>query len=71
LKSTPGAIESGPRKFLAVMRKNSRLYPDTGGWGFEVFQGYQATGSLKNPKECFDCHASRKGKDYIFSDYSE
>jgi hypothetical protein len=71
LKSSPGAIESGQRKFLAVMRKNAKLYPDTGGWGFEVFQGYQSTGSLKDMRPCFDCHASRKGRDYIFSDYSE
>jgi hypothetical protein len=71
LKSSPGAIESGQRKFLAVMRKNSKLYPDTGGWGFEVFQGYQSTGSLKEMKPCFDCHAARKGRDFVFSDYAE
>lgn len=71
LKSSPGAIESGQRKFLAVMRKSSKLYPDTGGWGYEVFPGYQSAGALKEMKVCFDCHASRKAKDYVFSDYAE
>ena len=71
LKSSPGAIESGQRKFLAVMRKNLKLYADTGGWGYEVFQSYQSAGSLKDMKQCFNCHATRKGKDFVFSDYSE
>jgi hypothetical protein len=71
LKSSPGAIESGPRKFLAVMRKNSKLYADTGGWGFEVFQGYQSAGSLKDMKQCFNCHASKKAMDFVFSDFAQ
>lgn len=71
LKSSPGAIESGQRKFLAVMRKNSKLYADTGGWGYEVFPGYQSVGSLKDMKQCFDCHATRKASDFVFSDYAE
>lgn len=73
-RSSQGAIEArGGRKFLAVMKKNSKQYVQTGGWGFEVFQGYQATGSLKEKdvKECFDCHASQKMKDYVYSDYVE
>ena len=71
VRTFQGTIEPRERKFLAAMKKNSKLYPDTGGWGFEVFQGYQATGSLKNTKQCFDCHSSQKGKDYVFSDYVE
>ena len=74
VRSSQGAIEArGGRKFLAVMKKNSKQYAQTGGWGFEVFQGYQASGSLteKDAKECFDCHASQKLKDYVYSDYAE
>lgn len=37
--STPqGAIEPRGRKALYIMKKNSKLYPDTGGWGFELFR---------------------------------
>ncbi len=70
-RGSPGAIESGPRKFLGVMRKNSKVYAATGGWGYEVFQGYEAQGSLKDMKACFDCHASQKSKDFVFSRYAE
>lgn len=66
-----GAIEASGRKFLAVMKKNSKLYPDTGGWGFEVFQSYQDKGSLKDMKECFNCHSAQKRRDYVFSEFAE
>lgn len=71
VRTYQGAMEAKGRKFLAVMKKNSKLYPDTGGWGFEVFQGYQSTGSLKDMKECFSCHSTQKRRDYIFSDFAE
>jgi hypothetical protein len=71
VRTYQGAIEVTQRKFLAVMRKSAKLYPQTGGWGFEVFQGYQATGSLKDMKQCFDCHAAQKRTDFIFSTYME
>ncbi len=70
--STPqGAIEPRGRKALYVMKKNSKAYPDTGGWGFEVFQDNQVTGSLKDMKQCFSCHEKQKGRDYIISDYMQ
>jgi hypothetical protein len=71
IRTYQGAIETTQRKFLAVMRKSSKLYPETGGWGYEVFPGYQSAGSLKDMKQCFDCHASQKSKDYVFSEYKE
>jgi hypothetical protein len=71
--STPqGAIEArGGRKFLWVMKKNAKLYPNTGGWGFEVFQGYEQKGSLKDMKQCYSCHESQKKRDNIFSDFMQ
>lgn len=69
VRTFQGAIEGRTQKFLAVMKKDSRLYRDTGGWGFEVFPAYQAIGSLKDMKECFKCHASQKDKDYVYSEY--
>lgn len=67
-----GAIEARPgRKALYLMKKNAKLYADTGGWGFEVFQGEEQTGSLKSMKECFDCHKEGKSRDYVESSYVE
>lgn len=71
IRTFQGTIESRGRKALMVMRKNAKLYPDTGGWGFEVFQGYQGTGSLKDMKECFACHSAQKRRGYVFSEYAE
>lgn len=70
IRTVQGAIETRDRKFIGVMRKNSKAYPGTGGWGFELFRGYQEVGSLRDMKACFDCHAERKAKDYVFSDWT-
>ena len=53
------------------MKKNAKLYPDTGGWGFEVFKGNDKTPTLKDMKECFDCHKVGKSKDYVKSEYMQ
>jgi len=73
--STPqGAIEPRGRKALYMMKKNSKLCPDTGGWCFELFQDNQTTGSvkdIKDMKECFSCHVTQKKTDYIYAEYME
>jgi hypothetical protein len=70
--STPqGAIEPRSLKGLYVMKKNSKAYADTGGWGFELFPDNQTTGSVKDMKECFSCHQKQKNRDYIYSEYME
>jgi len=71
--STPmGAIEPrGGRNALYLMKKNAKLYSDTGGWGFEVFRGNDETPTLKDMKECFDCHKIGKSKDYVKSEYMQ
>jgi hypothetical protein len=71
ISSAQGTIQPRGRKFLAVMKKNAKLYRDTGGWGFEIFKGDEKTGSLKDMKECFSCHTSQKSKDYVQSAYMQ
>ena len=70
ISSGRGAIETRSRKFIAVMKKNAKLYAQTGGWGFEVFQGNEEKGSLQEAKPCFDCHAQQKRADYVYSTYT-
>ncbi len=69
IRTFQGAIETRDRKFVALMKKNAKLYSQTGGWGWEVFQGDSQTGSLQDAKPCFNCHASKKLADYVFSTY--
>lgn len=62
------ATSEGKRKLVGVMRKESRHYASTGGWGFEAFA---ANGTSRLTKDggqsCFGCHTSQKGTDYVFS----
>jgi hypothetical protein len=66
-----GAIEPRGLKALYVMKKSAKLYSDTGGWGFEVFQGEDQTPTLKDMKECFECHKVAKSRDYVKSEYMQ
>ena len=70
IRSAQGAIETRDRKSIFVMKKNAKLYADTGGWGWEVFKDDEQTGSLQDMKQCFDCHAKQKRADYVFSTYA-
>ena len=71
ISTSMGAIEPRGLKTIYVMKKNAKLYADTGGWGFEVFQGNDNTPTLKSMKECFDCHKIGKTTDYVKSEYMQ
>jgi hypothetical protein len=71
VRTYQGAIEPRGRKAVFLMKKNAKLYADTGGWGFEVFQGADNTPTLKDMKECWDCHKVGKSRDYVKSEYME
>jgi len=72
ISSHGGTIEArGGLKALYVMKKNAKLYADTGGWGFEVFKVIDNAPTLKVMKECFDCHKPWKPKDYVKSEYMQ
>ncbi len=67
-----GAIEPRPNhKAVYVMKKNAKLYADTGGWGFEVFPGSDEKPSLKSMTDCWNCHKEGKSRDYVKSAYVE
>lgn len=64
-----GALVEGPRKFVAVMRKDRRAHPDTGGWGFEAFKGDSRQERVVQDArtQCFACHQSQAARDYVFA----
>lgn len=71
-KEVDGVTRGGPRKRIAVMAKDSARFPETGGWGFEVFVGEERSrGSLtaEGKAACFACH--QKGRDAVFSEFEE
>jgi hypothetical protein len=64
------AITEGPRKFIAVMQKESKEAADTGGWAFEVFgEDTKERKGVTDAKACFQCHESQKDTDYVLSKY--
>ena len=69
-----GSYVEGNKKAIAVMVKDAKKYPTTGGWGFQVWPG----GDISKPlvpdaahavQACFACHTPQKGQDYTFSTY--
>jgi hypothetical protein len=66
------AIHEGARKVLGVMHKDGAKWKETGGWGFEGFKGDSKTERAVGKDAataCFQCHASEKGTDFVFSRY--
>lgn len=63
------ASTEGDRILTGVMVKDGKHYPETGGWGFEGFNGNSHTERLVSDggQSCFGCHTSQKDHDYVFS----
>jgi Cytochrome P460 len=57
---------------VAVMRKDRKNHPDTGGWYFNIFIDSDTTTGLSAEQakvRCFDaCHATQEARDFVFSD---
>jgi hypothetical protein len=64
--SAQGGIETRGRRFVAVMKKNTKLNPSTGGWAREISRGDEQKGPLRYPKPSVGCHTSQKRADYDF-----
>ena len=74
-----------PGKLLNVdfMVKDSKRFPEGGGWGYAVFDYDAASGTFKpgttagtppqgNDAKCgAACHAAAKARDYVFTEYGQ
>ena len=58
-----------------LMEKDSKRFPNTGGWGYAVFNHDNATGKMTPDEAKADCghvcHVAVKSKDYIFHPYQK
>jgi hypothetical protein len=58
-----------------VIEKDSRKFPNTGGWGYALFNFDTAAGNFTAdaaPADCgHSCHVAVKSKDYIFHPYQQ
>lgn len=68
-----GVYAEGPKKAVTVMIKDAKKYPDSGGWGFQVWAGGDPAKPLITPDKvqaaCFACHTPQKAQDFTFSTY--
>jgi len=71
VKDSEGVTSEGTRRRVAVMVKDSARFPDTGGWGFEVFRGDGSAPSLdaEGKAACFACHAKQRDHDSVYSQF--
>lgn len=68
--SRSGVMTEGPRRRVAVMVKDSRLFAASAGWGFETFPGDTRTGTLSDDQKgaCLACH-QKANRDLVYSQF--
>jgi len=66
----PTAIVPGDFVHAEFMVKDSRKYPETGGWGFARWLGLEQKPFGEDAtfvQQCFGCHIPVKDNDYVFT----
>jgi Cytochrome P460 len=69
-----GTTIEGRRKFIDMMVRDGKRFADTGGWGYERYAGDSQTErvlSAQAKTACYNCHATKKDNDYVFSKLRE
>jgi len=66
-----GGSFEGKRLSIAVMRKDSHRYAETGGWGFDsaLGDGQTLDASAEKRAACYACHSKQKDRDLVFSTF--
>jgi hypothetical protein len=69
-----GSYVEGPKKAVTVMVKDRKKYPNTGGWGFQVWLASDLSKPLVPDSDhaiqaCFTCHTPQKSQDFTFSTF--
>ena len=82
METSPAATVPGTQHDMDFMVKDSKRFPDSGGWGWAVFEYDAASDTFRpgtladhppqaNDAKCgFECHTGVKTKDYVFTDYA-
>jgi Cytochrome P460 len=81
MEAFPAATVPGAQHDMDFMVKDSKRFPDSGGWGWAVFEYDAASDTFRpgtladhppqgNDAKCgFACHTIVKARDYVFTDY--
>lgn len=66
IKQSATGMVPGKRTRLSVMEKNSKAFPETGGWGFAQFVGDKMERrDIHGVKDCWGCHAPNRDSDFL------
>ena len=68
------SVIEGERKVLGLMKKDSKRFVETGGWGFEAYAGGDPKKPLvgdKAAQACYACHTAREQNDFVFSSWRD
>jgi len=71
LSEKGGVGTEGARRRIDVMVKDSKLYPDSGGWGFGRFMGDDQEHDVLTAdirRICVQCHEKQKAHGFVFSE---
>lgn len=73
VKEAGGATFEGAQRRVDVMVKDSRRYPATGGWGFARFgpDRHEIPLTTEAQAACAACHAKRRDRDFVFSEFRQ
>lgn len=70
LPTWPASWVPGDLWLIGTMRKDSKKFKDTLGWGFAMWEGNDLKPYGENAdyvQECVDCHLPLKDQDYVFT----
>jgi hypothetical protein len=67
------ASTEGDRVLVGVMVKDAQRFADTGGWGFEAWEGDSRQARLVEDggAGCYGCHTQKADRDYVFSEWRD
>lgn len=72
LSENNGVGTEGTRRRIDVMFKDTKRYPESGGWGFGRFMSDDHETDVLTTdvrKVCFQCHEKQKAHGFVFSEF--
>ncbi|MBL8913605.1 MAG: cytochrome P460 family protein [Archangium sp.] len=70
VKDADGMVQEGPLKWVAVMQRDSAA-KDTGGWRWLSFDAKGQPQTIDQKTACYSCHAPKKDRAFVFSEWLE
>lgn len=70
VKDADGMVQQGGLKWVAVMQRDATA-KETGGWRWAAFDANGQAKTIDAKTACFSCHAPKKDRSFVFSEWLE